>query len=450
MCIVPTRTESRRRPRGGFAVKTGRCLILLALPLVAAGCELDLTNPNAPTEEEVLTTIDGVVAHAVGMQGQFAEAMEDFVQGPALATDEWGTNTRALSSYITLANGPASALDPAFLIVEAPWAAAYRVIKSADNLIEAAPQVGLGPGLETGILALAKLYKAMALGMIIQQYEQVPLAVEQEAPPLASRQEVLTGQGGVLELLGDARTDLEGVTEADLAPFRDRVLGAGFDLRNTIDAMLARYHLIAGNDQAAIDAADRVDPGVLSVFTYVTPDRNPLENLMLQLIYTAPLASFVDEAEPGDERVDYWVDTSAEPVGGNPADVLLLPPNKYSNPSDAFPVYLPDEMKLIQAEAHTRLGQFGPARDLINEVRTQSASPVDEPVANLPELPPEALDTEEELLDQIAYERRYELYLQGLRWEDVRRLGEERTTTPTLMWFPIPRQECLANPSLDC
>lgn len=45
-------------------------MVVLAATTVTA-CDLDLTNPNSPTEEQVVSNIDGVVALAVGMQGQF-------------------------------------------------------------------------------------------------------------------------------------------------------------------------------------------------------------------------------------------------------------------------------------------------------------------------------------------------------------------------------------------
>jgi hypothetical protein len=107
-------------------------------------------------------------------------------------------------------------------------------------------------------------------------------------------------------------------------------------------------------------------------------------------------------------------------------------------------------MKLIRAEAHTRLGQLTEAATLVNEVRTQTTSPVDEPRAGLAALPATSLDTEAELLAEIAYNRRYELYMQGLRWEDTRRFGPALTTTPTLLFLPLPQQECLTNPSAGC
>lgn len=426
-------------------MRMSRTLIALALlPMVLGGCDLDLQNPNSPTDEEVLTSTDGLIANAVGMQALFALQMDAFVQGPALVTDEWGTTTLSLPSYRELFIGE---VTNEFLIVEEPWASGYEVINAADDLIENAPEVGLGEGLEVGIVSLARLYRAMALGMLIQQFQELPLETGVEAPELRPRDAVLSE---VIDLLETARSDLMAAADADFGAFEDRVLADGFDLRNTVDAMLARYHLVSGNHQAAIDAADRVDPDVLSVFTYTANDRNPVENLSLQLGYVLPLQSFAEQAEEEDQRVAFWADVASDPVGGNPADTLLLQPELYSAPTDPFPVYLPDEMKLIRAEAHTRLGNFGPARQEIDEVRTQESSPVNEPVAGLDPIPDAELDTEEELIEQIAYERRYELYLQGLRWEDARRLGAEATVVPTVQFLPIPQQECQTNPAAGC
>jgi hypothetical protein len=84
---------------------------------------------------------------------------------------------------------------------------------------------------------------------------------------------------------------------------------------------------------------------------------------------------------------------------------------------------------------------------LINEVRTQTSSSVDEPVAGLPLV---VLVTQAEHLAEIARQRSYELYEQGLRWEDTRRFGTALTSTPTMMWLPPPRQECDANPGNPC
>lgn len=423
-------------------------LLVLALATGTGACDLDISNPNAPAEEQVVNDLDGLVSVAVGMQDQWSSAVDDWVVPSALLTDEWGTADAALLSYVNLMTGPAQDVENQFGVVEAPFAATYRVVRSADILIANFGGVDAGEGLTAGVLALARLYKAMALGQAIQIYEEIPLDVSVENPVPVGRDQVLAE---VISLLESARQDLSGVSDADLDGFRTRVKGDDLDLRNTIDAMLARFYLLDGQYQNAIDAASRVDRTVFSAFTYASPDRNPIFALSGILEYVKPLASFVAEAEDGDGRVEHWIDTSVAPFSGKPPDTLLVEMGQYDSDFDAFPVYLPDEMRLIQAEAHVRLGQLGQAADLVNDVRTQSAPSVaGDPVPNLPALPPDALDTEAELLAQIAYERRYELYLQGLRWEDTRRLGTPITTTPVVTFMPLPAQECQTNTSVAC
>jgi starch-binding outer membrane protein, SusD/RagB family len=416
----------------------------ILLALLVAGCDLNLENPNAPTEGEILNSPDGLIAVAVGMQAQFSGIVEDEVLTSSLVTDEWGTQIRALLSYQSLLTG--ENFDPAYGVVDAPWSGAYRVIKSANTLLAGAPTV-LDGGLETGIVALAKLMKAMALGTLIMQYEEVPIAVTAPNPAPQPRAVVLDT---ILALLESARVSLQGVTNADLSVFNTRVLGAGFQLRSTIDAMLARYYLMDGQYQKAVDAADSVNLGVLSVFRYVAPNPNPISNLATALQYVAPLRSFITAAELGDARPAYWADTAAATTfQGNP-DSVLQPLRKYAGQFDDYPVYLPDEMKLIKAEAFTQLNVLDSAAFYVNAVRTQASSPVDEPVAKLSALLATDLDTPAELLAEIARQRRYELYMQGLRWEDTRRLGTAVTTTPVFTWLPIPRGECLTNPSAGC
>jgi hypothetical protein len=409
-------------------------------------CNLDLENPNSPTESEVVGDIDGIIALSVGMQAQFAFTIDDYLATSSLVTDEWGTRSLALVSYISLFTG--QNFDNSFDVVADPFARSYQTIKSANNILANADAVGLGPALKAGIVSLAQLFKAMSLGMLISQYESVPIDISVPSPAPKPRAEVLDT---VLTLLEASRAGIEPISDADLAGFRQRVLGTGIDLRNTINAMLARYYLMDGQYANAITAADRVNLGVLSTLTYPSPTRNPVENLAFQLRYVAGLKSFVDQAQPGDQRPAYWLDPVTVGPAANPPDSLLRNLRKYSTPTEAFPLYLPDEMRLIKAEALTMQGLYAEAAALVNAVHTQTSSTLNEPVAGfLTPIPLTSLDTEAELLDAIAYERRYELYEQGLRWEDTRRLGTGRTTTPTMTFLPLPRSECLTNPSAGC
>jgi hypothetical protein len=418
--------------------------LLAGLLLVDVGCELDQTNPNAPVQEESLSTVEGIIALAVGMQAQYADAVEDFLVPSSLVTDEWGTRSQALASYKVLVTGVG--IDPSFGVVSAPFTNAYRVIRSADLVIENAPNVALGPGFQTGVVSLARLYRAMALGTIIQVYTEVPIDVSVAGPIPQPRDAVLAE---VIRLLEAARSDLAGVSDDDLAGFRSRVLGAGFDLRATIDALLARYYLIDGQYMQAIQAADRVDPGASSVLTYTSTTPNPVFNLGFQLGYVQPLRSFVETAEPGDERPAYWVDLASEPFAGDP-DSTLQNMLKYSTSTEPFPVFIQDEIKLIKAEASARNGDLQTARMLINEVRTDATESPTDPAANLPALDEAQLGSLEAVLAQIAHERHYELYMQGTRWEDLRRFDDVVDTEPVVDFFPYPQGECINNPADVC
>ena len=429
-------------------MKNTTLLLIGALALTA--CDLDLQNPNAPTEEEVAADTESLIATAVGMQGDYALQFDEFIQASSLASDEWGTGTSSLLSYRSLFVEPET-LEETFGVVEEPFAAAYEVVDDANFLLAHVPEVSEEGGVRTGILALAKLFKGMALGMVALQYEEAPVDITVEHPVPQPRSEVLDAAIASLEA---ARADVGTMTEAQLASLvTARVIPSSFDIPNTIDAMLARYYLVRGgvtgnlaDYAAAATAAARVDLAVVSQFRYTGIAENPIYNLSEELNYVRPLYSFLTDAEAGDDRPAFWVDETAAPAGGNPPDSLLLPLDQYDSADDPIYAYLPDEMLLIQAEAAAQQGDFGTAADFINQVRTGGSAPL----AGLPEIADADLDSADEVFRQIAYERRYELYMQGLRWEDMRRLDAYIDSEPTIEFLPYPQQECVTNPNANC
>jgi starch-binding outer membrane protein, SusD/RagB family len=191
---------------------------------------------------------------------------------------------------------------------------------------------------------------------------------------------------------------------------------------------------------------------------YPNPGQNPVWQYMSSLRYVGARKEFFTDAEPGDARPAFWAIRS--PATGQ----LGLPDSTFDfrayagTRNDPYPLYLPDEMRLIQAESHARLGNLTAAAALINEVRSEGRDPVSgncttsltEPRGCLPPLPATALDTPAEVFAQILYERRYELFGQGLRWEDLRRLSAYTADRPAIEYLPFPQAECDRNPTNPC
>lgn len=414
---------------------------LLATTLMMTGCDLDLVNPNSPTEATVLTNADEIIGLSVGIQAQYATSVRNYTLPSALVTDEWGPRSRALAADKTMFAGTP---DASFGIVAAPFASTYQIVRTANNLLANAPLVGLGPGLEAGILAVARLHKAMALGAAIQIFEQVPVDIAIEGTAPAPRDVVLDT---VLTLLEAARSGLQGVSDADLAGFRTRSLDPGINLRSSIDAMLARFYLIDGQYAQALAAAERADDENASVYTYAGTEQSPIYQYSVGLDYVWPLLSFAREAETGDQRVGFWTDTTE-------IDNLVVPtlasPVAHTDRFSAFPLYMPDEMRLIRAEVHARQGSLPEALAEINAVRTQCTAGVMDPAPCLDALTLADVPTQDAMLAQIAYERRYELFLTGLRWEDLRRLGQYTGDAAKINFLPYPTRECDVNPNFPC
>jgi hypothetical protein len=415
---------------------------LLACALVAlGGCNLDLQDPNRPTEDEVFGNLDGIKAVAIGLQAEYGNEVVDPIYVQGLVTDELGAGPNTFQTYKDVDAG--TRLESTFEVASDPWIGQYEVVKLAEDVIGAAPTSEFGEGTRSGLVALGRLFKAMAFGNLIQLFERIPIdvGVDNPTPSLASREEALDE---ILSLLQAADAEIAATPTSTL--FRTEILAPGFDLENTIAAMTARYALIAGDYALARSAAESVDLGVLSVLPYTDTDPNPLWNMWYgsgNAYQMRPEQVLRESAEPGDERVDFWVRAAAF-AGAN--DKTLDELNQYNARPADLPVYFPDEMRLIRAEVHARAGELAEARALINEVRTQCSSALEEPVACLPPLTALQLPTQEAVLEEILRQRQYELFLQGLRYSDLRRFD----LPLSFEWILLPNIECSRNPNLGC
>ena len=412
-------------------LRAARCVVLVGLAFGPAACALDVTNPNAATEEQVLAAPAGLRALTVGLQGRLGNAIEEAVWVSGLVAGEIGNTNASQSTQREFqrfpdatANADIEETNPDVVDL---WAKHYAVVRTANDLLENADAVTLAPGTRAGMRALAKTAKAIAYGTLIESFEQIVIAPEQDDPPFVDRAAALAE---VLALLASARADI--TAEAPSAEFT-ALLAPGFNLPATIRALQARYALAAGQHAEALAFANEVPAGATSVYAFTATDPNPLRQQIQALGYFGALASFRTDAEAGDTRVDRLTTPTATTAFGG---ATLVGVNLYLDVADPIPVFTQEELTLIRAEAHARLNQLPEARAAINVVRTANG---------LPALDAAALPTQEAVLAEVLRQRRYSLFLQGLRWADLRRFG--RLADARAAYLPYPLTERATTPN---
>jgi hypothetical protein len=418
-------------------------MMLIVFGGLMTSCSLDQLNPNAPTDAQVLATPDGIKALAVGVQGQYATAIYDAVAVSSFLAKQYATMPSSVAGLRELETG-GNDVQPLNGTLNTLWSNHYRTIKSAEDILNNVTGVSLAGGTRSGIIALARTLKAMSLGELIEAFEQVPINVTISTTPTFSDR--ATTLATVISMLETARDEIAATPLSD--DFKNSILGTGFDLQNTINAMLARYALISGDYAKALTAANAVNLGVTSKLFYnSTTTRNPLYLNSILLAYYKPVRSFRDSAQAGDGRVAFWVTPGTlTSFLGKPVDEFA----QYRTDNSPYFVYVPGEITLIKAEAYARQNNLANALTELNNVRTKTTDAAGIG-AGLPALTSTDLPTQQAMLDQIYKERLYELFISPLRLGDTRRFGKPgaetaaATRSRTRNWLPYPDAERSAN-----
>lgn len=401
-----------------------RAITALVLTASIAACELNTTNPNAATQEGVLTTVAGIRALAIGMQGRTGNAMEENITIPGLISGELGNTSATQSTTREFQNFPTatanSAIEETNVDLLDLWVKNFAVVKSANDILENIDNVTFAPGTRAGIIALAKLHKAMAFGFLIEAFERIPLQQTPDAQ-FADRAAVYTE---ILSLLASARADVTGTPPS--TEFNTTILAPNFDLLNTIRAMQARYSLAAGDNAAALTFANEVPPTASSVITYSATDINTLADLFHRSRFFGAISTFRTGAEAGDTRVaKFTTATAFAALGG----ASTFETNIYLTDPSPIPVFTQDELTLIRAEALARLNQLPQAIAQINIVRA---------AAGLPPRTAAQLPNQAAVLEEIFRQRTYSLFATGLHWADERRFG--KISLAKVRYLPYPLQ----------
>ncbi len=426
--------------------------VLFALIVFLSACTLDFPNPNAATEDQ-LDNKEALIALAAGIQREYSvNALNYVVFTTSLTTHETSLILTNVANQ-EVEQGTRKLLGTNLRMNEF-FSSLTRMKGMAETLIEKVPEVVAPAGTSSGLLAWGKFFRAVSLAALAQSWEQVPLVNSRDNDAAYVTRQVALDEA--IKLLDEALEEIgtTAVSEEFKAVF------SGIDLKNACNAHLSRYHLMAGNYQKSIDAANLVDLRVKSVFEYDNQNQNPMYVGMVregELLFYASRDNFGLPAalapETGDERISFYLTEET----GTPVQSKLSVREGTNSPffksaTSEVPVYLPGEMFLNMAEAYARMDNIAEAVRNIDSIRTKTKDAF-EIMAKLPVY--SGTMNKASVLDEIYKNRRIELHLTGLSLEDSRRFGRspgpvdkvDYTAERNRNFYPYPSAERVNNPN---
>lgn len=389
-------------------------------------CQTDSENVNAANENTVFTTKQGIIEATTGLKQLFSTVgIRLLIETPAITTREAASTTPTIRTA-DLEQGGSGLPDISLNIVEL-WATMLRIIKNSNEVINACNVVPLPSGTKSGLIAYAKIYKAMSIATLCQNFEKVVIE-----PNANNQAQFVTRQQGyfyAISLLNEAKTDLiANPVSTEIAT----LYNSEVNLINTLNALIARYSLFAGNFNDAINAANLVSLTTKSVFKFDSRNPNPIySRVLLQTNNYNPITNFglqttVFPIEATDGRRAFYLGEAAGNSLGGGNFPLRKIAGFFTTATSEIPVYLVDEMKLIKAEAHIRKATPDLAAATLELNSVLTGTDVFGVNANLPAY--SGPNTATDLLLEIYKNRRVELFFTGMSLEDSRRFGRPQPT----------------------
>lgn len=420
-----------------ITIYTSFALLLILASITA--CKKNFSNPNAATSAQVLASAKGLMGTAIGIQRTYSlNVAPGVTDAVGLLTNESFLLNAGNTSELQLTTG-GSAVDGTNALLGNIWTTANKCIYDANNVINGAAQLG-DKGYASGLTGYATIIKALSIGALSTLWEKVPDTTGVNATQFVDR---IQGFNKAVAAIDKA---LATIAANPISTGFASDMPAGMDIVNTLNALKARYSLFAGNYSAALASANAVDLSKKSTFNFDAATPNPVyntatstNNLYQPVDSTLGLPAAIAPST-SDKRIPFY--TAINPTI-NPRFRL----NGFWNAATtAIPVYFPGEMTLIKAESYAR--QSTP--DLVNAVtelnKVVTKKAAQDPLGLGADLPAVAPATQADVLTEIYRNRCIELYLSGMKLEDMRRFGRP-TAERKRNLLPYPFRERDNNPN---
>jgi hypothetical protein len=388
----------------------------LALMLVSgSSCKKDFVNPGAATDAQVFSSPQGLTGVAVGLQRVYTagrgSSLYNRISIDGLVTNQLLVLNQGNTSEYQLQLG-AGSVDGTNTMLGGLWTTSNKIVYDADKIIAGAEALG-DKAYASGLIGYASIFKAMALADLSMFWEKVPASIGTNV----TFEDRVAGYTKAIAAIDKGITT---VTTTAIAPSFLANIPAGIDILNTLYALKARYSLFIGNYAQALTAANAVNLAAKSTFNFTSVNLNPIfeTSTSTNNVYAVTDPNVMGlpaglQPDAADKRIPFYTTTAY-------ASKIL---GFAGTSTGSWPVYLPGEITLIKAEAYARQTTPDLVNALIelNKVVTKKAAA--DPFGVGADLPPVVAVTQQQVLDQIYKHRSIELFMSGLRLEDMRRFA---------------------------
>ena len=416
-------------------IKTGGFIIAFVIVLAYSSCKKNYTDPNRATDEQVFSSSRSLTGVVTGLQLVYtlgrASTLYNLITINGLTTNELIVVNTGNSAEVQLATG-GNAVDGNHTMLTTYWSTCNKVIYDADLVIASAKNLP-DKNLASGLIAYAGIFKALSLGDMAQFWEKVPAGIGEKVSFI----DRIDGFKKAIAVLDEA---IAAVAANPISTSFISNIPAGIDIINTLHALKARYSLFAGLYPQALAEANLVDLTKKSTFNFDALSVNPL-----YVVAT----STNNVVQPKDSTLGLPVSLAPSLTDGRipfytSINATIAPRFRINGFGAAattpIPVYLPGEMILIKAEAYARAA----TPDLLNgtlelnKVVTKN-NDIFGVNANQPAVAPA---TAAALLEEIYRQRCIELFMSGLKLEDMRRFNRPNSERKrNLMPFPLRERD---------
>jgi len=399
------------------------------LLLFPSSCTKDYVNPGAATDQQVFSSPQGLTGVAVGLQRVYtagrASSLYNRVTINGLITKELTVLNQGNTGEYQLQLGGGS-VDGTNSLMSGLWTSSNKIIYDADNVIAGAKGLS-DKGYASGLIGYASLFKALALGDLSMFWEKVPAEIGNTVGFIDRAQ----GFAKAITIIDEALTAIN--ANAISAAFTANI-PAGINIPDALHALKARFSLFTGNYAQASTEANAASLTVKSTFNFSTVNLNPIfethtstNNVCAAIDNTTLGLPAGLQPDAADKRLAFYTTTAYNSKILGFAAASTTP----------WPVYLNGEMLLIKAEGYARSNDLTNALIELNKIVTKT--PAGDLYGVGADLPPLVGPyTQAQLLDLIYKHRSIELYMSGLKLEDMRRFGRANSErTRNLLPYPF-------------